>query len=111
MIHAEISLMPNSLDNGEMLHDEFQLNLTEKVNGNWLATLINKALREYNKAQDKAIAMIELTKYVSARDYCESNCITEEDLGIDGECDTDEVEDIAREYLEVQGIDWQNSSQ
>ena len=76
MIHAEISLMPNSLDNGEMLHDEFQLNLTEKVNGNWLATLINKALREYSKAQDEAIAMRK-----------------------------------SIEYLEVQGIDWENSSQ
>ena len=43
---AEISLLEES---AEMLHDKFQINLTEKVNGNWLADLINKALSEYAK--------------------------------------------------------------
>ena len=43
---AEISLIKNEAG---MLHDEFQINLTEKVNGSWLSDLINKALVRYEK--------------------------------------------------------------
>ena len=48
-ILAEISLLKESKENNDMLHNEFQINLTKKVNGNWLADLINKALVDYEK--------------------------------------------------------------
>ena len=46
MIKAEVSLIE---DDGEMLHEHFEVHLTEKVNGNWLADLINKGLEDYDK--------------------------------------------------------------
>jgi len=45
---AEVSLIE---DDGTMLHDRFEISLTEKVNGNWLADLINKGLTEYANRQ------------------------------------------------------------
>ena len=44
--------------------------------------------------------------YVSARDYCEQNGITEDDMGIEQPCDVSEVCDIAEEHLKMIGVDW-----
>lgn len=49
MIKAEVSTL---VSGSEMLHDHFEIHLTEKVNGNWLADLINKGLKEYEKLSE-----------------------------------------------------------
>jgi len=47
MLKAEISLLEDRVG---MLHNSFRIDLTEAVNGNWLADFINKALVEYSKS-------------------------------------------------------------
>ena len=50
MIRAEISTMKSTKKSSDsMLDDEFEIRLTEEVNGNWLADLINKALEDYEE--------------------------------------------------------------
>ena len=45
--------------------------------------------------------------YINAREYCELNNITEDDLGIVGEVtDMQEIEILAEEYLKQNKIDW-----